>query len=284
VVPYPSLRLDETVHQRVRLGILSVLAEVENASFTQLRDALDQPDGTLSRHLGVLEAAGMVTMEKTFRDRRPLTLVTLTPHGRASLDDEFAVIEEVARARAATAESSPSRFSPDAQWRPFVNGRVPAELVPAGEGPIGPDAALPAELAGWDDWAADETRRAAYRARGLRGGYARGWTRADGSSRLSILFLEYPGEAEADAARTDLDLTDEGTRLASGRWDQHVRVFGRSRFVVSISYTVPRGAPADLAADMVDRQNELLDSLLGGVSKAREGRPATASRPSEARR
>ena len=39
VTDHPALGLDETVHQRVRLGILTVLSEAE-ATFTALRDQL----------------------------------------------------------------------------------------------------------------------------------------------------------------------------------------------------------------------------------------------------
>ena len=56
---HPSLKLDDTVHQRVRLGILAVLEEAKRADFSYLRDALDLSDGNLSRHIQVLEEAGL---------------------------------------------------------------------------------------------------------------------------------------------------------------------------------------------------------------------------------
>ena len=58
-------RLDEVVHQRTRLGVLTILAEVKSASFTYLRDELDLSDGNLSRHLRVLEDAGLVSITKS---------------------------------------------------------------------------------------------------------------------------------------------------------------------------------------------------------------------------
>ena len=54
---HPALQLDDVVHQRVRLGILAVLAEAKRADFGFLRDALDLSDGNLSRHIQVLEEA-----------------------------------------------------------------------------------------------------------------------------------------------------------------------------------------------------------------------------------
>ena len=41
---HPVARLDDLVHQRVRLGLLSVLAEVDRADFTFLRDRLGLSD------------------------------------------------------------------------------------------------------------------------------------------------------------------------------------------------------------------------------------------------
>jgi DNA-binding MarR family transcriptional regulator len=94
-------RLDNVVHQRVRLGILTVLNEAERADFAFLRDTLELTDGNLSSNLQVLEQAGYVEIEKTFEGRRPRTWVRSTRAGRKALDDEIAVLEAiVARVRA----------------------------------------------------------------------------------------------------------------------------------------------------------------------------------------
>jgi DNA-binding transcriptional ArsR family regulator len=44
----------------VRLGILAVLAEADQADFGYLKETLELSDGNLSRHLRVLEEAGYV--------------------------------------------------------------------------------------------------------------------------------------------------------------------------------------------------------------------------------
>src|SRR3712207_8147482 len=64
-VTHPARRLDDTVHQRVRLGILAVLREARRADFAYLRDALELTDGNLSRHIAVLEDAGLRSEEHT---------------------------------------------------------------------------------------------------------------------------------------------------------------------------------------------------------------------------
>ena len=57
---HPTNGLDDTVHQRVRLGVLTILSESRRADFTYLRDSLELTDGNLARHLQVLGDAGYV--------------------------------------------------------------------------------------------------------------------------------------------------------------------------------------------------------------------------------
>jgi DNA-binding MarR family transcriptional regulator len=92
---HPSLKLDDTVHQRVRLGILAVLEEAKRADFSYLRDALDLSDGNLSRHIQVLEEGGLVKVEKGFEGRRPRTWVSATARGRRALADELDALNEL---------------------------------------------------------------------------------------------------------------------------------------------------------------------------------------------
>jgi DNA-binding transcriptional ArsR family regulator len=77
---HPSRGLDEVIHQKNRLGlgILAVLAEADYADFAYLKKVLDLTDGNLSRHLQVLEEAGLVSIEKDFQGKRPRTRVRST--------------------------------------------------------------------------------------------------------------------------------------------------------------------------------------------------------------
>lgn len=93
--PHPSRFLDDTVHQRVRLGILAVLAEADQADFGFLKEALDLSDGNLSRHLRVLEDAGYVSLEKGYEGRRPRTWVNATKKGRRALADHLAALQQL---------------------------------------------------------------------------------------------------------------------------------------------------------------------------------------------
>jgi DNA-binding MarR family transcriptional regulator len=95
VVTHPALKLDDTVHQRVRLGILALLEEAKRAEFSYVRDALGLSDGNLSRHIQVLADAGLVKVEKGFEGRRPRTWVSATTQGRAALNDELNALREL---------------------------------------------------------------------------------------------------------------------------------------------------------------------------------------------
>jgi DNA-binding MarR family transcriptional regulator len=94
-VPHPSQLLDDTVHQRVRLGILAVLAEADQADFGYLKETLDLTDGNLSRHLRVLEEAGFVSIEKGYQDRKPRTSVNATRKGRQALTDHLIALQRL---------------------------------------------------------------------------------------------------------------------------------------------------------------------------------------------
>lgn len=92
---HPAQRLDDTVHQRVRLGILAVLQEADRADFTYLRNALGLTDGNLSRHLSVLEEAGYLSLTRTFEGRKPRTWVSATRLGQAALATEMTALREL---------------------------------------------------------------------------------------------------------------------------------------------------------------------------------------------
>jgi DNA-binding MarR family transcriptional regulator len=89
VTGHPANELDDTVHQRVRLGILTIAHEARRVEFSYLRNNLEVTAGNLSQHLGVLESAGLITIEKGYAGKRARTWVTLTKAGHAALAEEI---------------------------------------------------------------------------------------------------------------------------------------------------------------------------------------------------
>ncbi|MCP2248335.1 winged helix-turn-helix domain-containing protein [Lentzea aerocolonigenes] len=88
----PTAGLDDTVHQRHRLGVLTIAAEAKRVEFTYLKSALELTAGNLSRHISVLEQAGLVEVEKGYEGKRPKTWLHITDAGRTALAAEMAAL------------------------------------------------------------------------------------------------------------------------------------------------------------------------------------------------
>jgi DNA-binding MarR family transcriptional regulator len=79
--------LDRIIHEPARLQIVALLAAVKEADFLYLQRETALTKGNLSSHLGKLEETAYVEIEKTFRGKIPLTVVRLTPKGKAAFHE-----------------------------------------------------------------------------------------------------------------------------------------------------------------------------------------------------
>ncbi|MFM1727532.1 transcriptional regulator [Prescottella soli] len=84
--------LDEIVHQKTRLAILSMLGESDEVSFVFIRDGLGLTDGNLGRHLDVLLGAGCVEVRREYTGRRTRSWIRITDHGVDKLREEAEVL------------------------------------------------------------------------------------------------------------------------------------------------------------------------------------------------
>lgn len=112
--------LDRVLHEKARLGILtSLAAKPEGLLFGDLKALCNLTDGNLSRHLTVLQEAGIVDIQKGYKGRRPQTLCCLTDDGRKRYLDYIAVLESVLgdAAEAARASRRARRAMPEG-WSP----------------------------------------------------------------------------------------------------------------------------------------------------------------------
>jgi DNA-binding MarR family transcriptional regulator len=91
----PAGGLEDIVHQKFRLAILTIAVEASPVQFGHLQRELDLTPGNLGRHLGVLEEAGLIKVSKGFAGRRPWTAVAITPAGRKALRAEVAVLKAI---------------------------------------------------------------------------------------------------------------------------------------------------------------------------------------------
>jgi DNA-binding MarR family transcriptional regulator len=95
--PGPTTEIDDVVHQRVRLGILTITNEARRVEFRFLLDSLGLTAGNLSQHLRVLENAGLIHIEKGTEGRRPRTWIAITKTGRLALHREIAALKALVR-------------------------------------------------------------------------------------------------------------------------------------------------------------------------------------------
>ncbi|GAA2626197.1 transcriptional regulator [Paractinoplanes durhamensis] len=105
---HPVNGLDEVVHQRVRLGILTITHEARRVEFGYLRTQLELTAGNLSKHLSVLEEAGLIEIEKGYEGKRGRTWITLTAAGNTALIEEIGRLKQLI-ARVETADPTEDR-------------------------------------------------------------------------------------------------------------------------------------------------------------------------------
>src|SRR3979409_2436719 len=90
--------LDRVIHEKARLSVLtSLVAHPKGLVFGDLKQLCGLTDGNLSRHLQVLQEAGLVEISKGYEGNRPHTTCRLTTAGRRRFLDYLAVLEQLVR-------------------------------------------------------------------------------------------------------------------------------------------------------------------------------------------
>jgi DNA-binding MarR family transcriptional regulator len=90
--------LDRVLHEKARRGIMtSLVARPEGLLFTELKRLCALTDGNLSRHIDVLQEAGLVHAWRGSEGGRPQTLYRLTTEGRARFVAYLEELEQVVR-------------------------------------------------------------------------------------------------------------------------------------------------------------------------------------------
>ena len=74
--------LNPLLHSELRLAVMSILLGVEEADFVFIREQTGASAGNLSVQIDKLQKAGYITVEKTFRGKKPCTVCRITTVGR----------------------------------------------------------------------------------------------------------------------------------------------------------------------------------------------------------
>ena len=96
--PFSYEGLDRVMHEKARLGVLtSLVSHPKGLSFADLKKLCGLTDGNLSRHLQVLQEAGLVEVLKGYEGNRPHTTCRITASGRTRFVNYLSVLEQVVR-------------------------------------------------------------------------------------------------------------------------------------------------------------------------------------------
>jgi len=88
-------KLDRLIHEKARMGIMSLLAATPELSFTEIRDQLRLTDGNLSIQIKTLQEAGYIAVTKSFHKKRPRTTCALTAAGRRAFAAYLDTLEKI---------------------------------------------------------------------------------------------------------------------------------------------------------------------------------------------
>lgn len=91
-------QLVESFSHPVRFSMMAALAGVQRLDFAGLRDFLEISDSALSKQASLLEAEGMIEIQKGYSGKRPRTWFSLTPAGRSAWQAHLATLRAIAEA------------------------------------------------------------------------------------------------------------------------------------------------------------------------------------------
>jgi DNA-binding MarR family transcriptional regulator len=105
--------LDRILHEKARLGIMTcLLSKPEGLIFKDIKSSCDLTDGNLSRHLQILNEAGLVEIWKGFQNKRPQTLCRLSEEGRDRFLRYIQELEGLLRDVASVSAKEPQKELP----------------------------------------------------------------------------------------------------------------------------------------------------------------------------
>ena len=93
--PEPFLQLDRVIHEKGRLGIMSLLAAAPQLSFTEIKSTLKMTDGNVTAHLRTLHEAGYISVTKSMEAGRNVTSYALTNTGRKTFSAYVDLLDQI---------------------------------------------------------------------------------------------------------------------------------------------------------------------------------------------
>lgn len=86
--------LDPLLHSQLRLAVMSILMNVEEADFVYLKEKTDATAGNLSVQIDKLSSAGYISVDKGFVGRKTRTVCQVTEQGRKAFEEYVEALRE----------------------------------------------------------------------------------------------------------------------------------------------------------------------------------------------
>lgn len=80
-------KLDPLLHSQLRLEIMSLLINLQQAEFSYLKENTNGTSGNISLQLKKLEKANYITIEKGFKNNYPITTSKITDKGIKAFEE-----------------------------------------------------------------------------------------------------------------------------------------------------------------------------------------------------
>ncbi len=78
--------LDPLLHSQLRLSIISLLISEEKVNYSRIKEVTKATSGNISVQIQKLEAAGYISVTKTFKENYPNTELRLTSLGLSAFE------------------------------------------------------------------------------------------------------------------------------------------------------------------------------------------------------
>ncbi|HMJ68060.1 MAG TPA: transcriptional regulator [Cyclobacteriaceae bacterium] len=79
--------LDPLLHSQLRLAVTSLLISVDSAEFTYIKEKTNATAGNLSVQIDKLSEAGYISVEKSFKGKKPVTTCRITKTGMKAFEE-----------------------------------------------------------------------------------------------------------------------------------------------------------------------------------------------------
>ena len=86
--------LDPLLHSQLRLAVISILMNVDEADFVYLKEKTESTAGNLSVQLDKLVNAGYITADKGFVGKKTRTVCRITEQGRKAFEEYVEALKD----------------------------------------------------------------------------------------------------------------------------------------------------------------------------------------------